>query len=71
MLTNKGIDALIEFSDKTEAIIVTRSMSDSDSDQLNKMLLDWKAQPTKQKEHAIIIKFAIVREQGSEPGPDY
>jgi hypothetical protein len=71
MLTKEGLKALIEFSDKTKAVIVTRAMSDSDQDQLNKMLLDWKAQPTKQKEHAIIIKFAIAREQGSEPGPDY
>lgn len=72
MLTDKGYDALIEFSDKTHAVIVTRAMPDSDQDRLEIMLLNWKAQPTEQKEQAIISKFAITGERnGPEPGPAY
>ena len=72
MLTNKGYDVLIEFSAKTHAIIVTRAMSDSEMERLDMMLRDWKAEPTEQKEQAIISQFAITGERnGPEPGPDY
>jgi hypothetical protein len=72
MLTNEAITILIEFGDKTKASIVTSKMTEADLDRLEMMLLDWKAQPTAEKEQAIISKFAIVREPDSdEPGPDY
>ena len=71
MLTDKGYEAYVKFELKTHAVIVTRAMSDSDFERLDMMLLDWKAQPTEQKERAIISKFAIVREGGADPGPDY
>ena len=72
MLTNKGGRALIEFTDKTSAIIVTRAMSDPDLNRLYEMVLDWKTLPTKQKEQAIMSQFAITGERnGPEPGPDY
>jgi hypothetical protein len=72
MLTREGYEALIEFSAKTKAIIVTRAMPDSDQDRLEIMLLNWKVQPTKEKEQAIKSKFAIVRDpDADEPGPDY
>jgi hypothetical protein len=72
MLTDKGLEAGGEFIAKTHAIIVTVTMSDSDSERLEMMLLDWKARLTEQKEQAIISEFAIVRESdGDEPGIDY
>jgi hypothetical protein len=53
MLTNNGIDIGGEFLAKTDAIIVTVNMPDVDLERLEIMLLDWKAQPTTEKEQAI------------------
>jgi hypothetical protein len=72
MLTNEAISVLIEFGAKTRASIVTSKMTEADLDRLEMMLLDWKAQPTAEKEQAIISKFAIAGERnGPEPGDDY
>ena len=72
MLTSKGSEALTIFLDRTHAIIVSRTFSDMDWEVLDVMLRDWRAEPTEQKEQAIINQFAITGERnGPEPGPDY
>ncbi len=72
MLTKEGYEAGNEFLEKTKAIIVTVTMPDADQDRLETMLLDWKAQPTTEKEQAIISRFAIKGDRnGPEPGDDY
>jgi hypothetical protein len=72
MLTDEGLEAWNAFSKKTHAVVVTRAMPDSEIERLDVMLLDWKAEPTEQKEQAIISKFAIKGERnGPEPGDDY
>lgn len=59
MMTDDGIDALIEFTDKTGAIIVTRAMTDQEMAGLEKLLLAWKENPGKKTEQAIIKKYAV------------
>jgi hypothetical protein len=72
MLTDEGLEAWNAFSKKTHAIVVTRAMPDSEMERLDMMLRDWKAEPTEQKEQAIISRFAITEERnGPEPGNDY
>jgi hypothetical protein len=72
MLTNEAISVLIEFGAKTRASIVTSKMTVEDLERLDIMLMNWKAEPTEQKEQAIISKFAIKGERnGPEPGDDY
>lgn len=59
IISNQGIDALIEFSEKTGAIIVTMGRNDQDLADLEKLLLAWQEKPTKANEKAIVDRFAI------------
>ena len=66
MLTDTGVDLLIEFTDKTESVIVTRAMPEADFISLDKMLKKWADNKTKANEQLIIDKFAIDPSDGND-----
>jgi hypothetical protein len=66
MLTDTGIDLLIEFTDKTESAIVTRAMTDSALTGLEKMLKTWANNKTKANEKLILEKFAVDVSDGKD-----
>ena len=60
MLSSKGIDALVEFGEKTDVILVTRSLDETRFKQLEELLLAWAEKPSKKNQAAIEAAFPFV-----------
>ena len=65
MLSNTGVDILIEFTNQTQAIIVTRSMTKPELERLDTKLQIWKEDPTGENSAAIVNEFAIDPSDGN------
>lgn len=59
MLSDRGIDAILLFVDKTGAVIVTRSMTEEELIRLDGLLLEWVADQTQVNEKRIIDEFVL------------
>ena len=62
MLSEKGGQALLDFTAKTNTVIVTVNMSDDGLERLDILLQDWQSDPSIEKELKIIEGFAITED---------
>lgn len=57
MLSAKGIDAYVEFTNRTDAMIATVVMTEEEIVKLEKMLLEWDADKSMENEQKILEEF--------------
>jgi hypothetical protein len=57
MLSEKGIDALIEWGEKTGEVLVTRGRSPAELKDLEKLLLAWAKDPSAKNRKAVVDAF--------------